>query len=279
MNEIANFLQVPKRRLYDITNVLEGVGILEKRSKNTVAWKGSELILGNSIDVDSRKEMDKRRTEISALHKEEALLDQWIVHLLKSAFNNQGVPISTPDIIQALYYPYGQAAELSSREMLVDETGKPRRALLAVHAAYDSVAYIPSVEDGQPERHLYVGTKSGMPTAPADEESSSPTAPKKRKLVSLRSKQGLKEPRSDDKIQVYILSMFFDEKEQKLKASDVRLLSDEPAASKETPEQVRDGVKRSSSWEAAESLANDEGVSEFFGAADDEQQSEQAEMT
>ena len=94
----------------------------------------------------------------------------------------------------------------------------------------------------------------------------------------MRSKLGLKHPRHDDKIQVYILSMFFDEKEQKLKASDVRLLSEEPA-SKETSEQDGDGVKRSSSWEAAESLANDEGVSEFFGAADEKQQSEEAEMT
>jgi transcription factor E2F4/5 len=28
-----------KRRIYDITNVLEGVGLIEKNSKNIIRWK------------------------------------------------------------------------------------------------------------------------------------------------------------------------------------------------------------------------------------------------
>lgn len=28
-----------KRRIYDITNVLEGIGLIEKRSKNSIQWK------------------------------------------------------------------------------------------------------------------------------------------------------------------------------------------------------------------------------------------------
>lgn len=28
-----------KRRIYDITNVLEGIGLIEKQSKNTIKWK------------------------------------------------------------------------------------------------------------------------------------------------------------------------------------------------------------------------------------------------
>ena len=28
-----------KRRIYDITNVLEGIGLIEKKSKNSVVWK------------------------------------------------------------------------------------------------------------------------------------------------------------------------------------------------------------------------------------------------
>lgn len=31
--------QVQKRRIYDITNVLEGVGLIEKKSKNNIIWK------------------------------------------------------------------------------------------------------------------------------------------------------------------------------------------------------------------------------------------------
>lgn len=31
--------QVQKRRIYDITNVLEGIGLIEKTSKNHISWK------------------------------------------------------------------------------------------------------------------------------------------------------------------------------------------------------------------------------------------------
>ena len=32
-------LQVQKRRIYDITNVLEGINLIEKKSKNNIQWK------------------------------------------------------------------------------------------------------------------------------------------------------------------------------------------------------------------------------------------------
>lgn len=40
LNKASEVLQVQKRRIYDITNVLEGIGILEKKSKNNIQWKG-----------------------------------------------------------------------------------------------------------------------------------------------------------------------------------------------------------------------------------------------
>lgn len=39
LNEAAVFLDVQKRRIYDITNVLEGLGIVTKKSKNYVVCK------------------------------------------------------------------------------------------------------------------------------------------------------------------------------------------------------------------------------------------------
>lgn len=34
-----------KRRIYDITNVLEGVGLIEKKNKNIIQWRfGIDLI-------------------------------------------------------------------------------------------------------------------------------------------------------------------------------------------------------------------------------------------
>ncbi|KPM08611.1 transcription factor E2F3-like protein, partial [Sarcoptes scabiei] len=40
LNIASDLLNVQKRRIYDITNVLEGVGLLHKTSKNNIQWRG-----------------------------------------------------------------------------------------------------------------------------------------------------------------------------------------------------------------------------------------------
>lgn len=46
LNTASIQLDVQKRRIYDITNVLEGIGILEKKSKNNIQWKFGEFLVG-----------------------------------------------------------------------------------------------------------------------------------------------------------------------------------------------------------------------------------------
>lgn len=41
LNEAADMLSVQKRRIYDITNVLEGIGLIQKKSKNNIQWRYS----------------------------------------------------------------------------------------------------------------------------------------------------------------------------------------------------------------------------------------------
>ena len=38
LNHAVTTLEVKKRRIYDITNVLEGIGLIKKVSKNSVSW-------------------------------------------------------------------------------------------------------------------------------------------------------------------------------------------------------------------------------------------------
>lgn len=38
LNAVAEALSVPKRRLYDVTNVLEGIALARKTSKNHFEW-------------------------------------------------------------------------------------------------------------------------------------------------------------------------------------------------------------------------------------------------
>ena len=56
-------LQVQKRRIYDITNVLEGIGLIEKKSKNNIQWKP---LAGNGDDELS-DELDIIKQEIAQL--------------------------------------------------------------------------------------------------------------------------------------------------------------------------------------------------------------------
>ena len=56
-------MQVQKRRIYDITNVLEGIGLIEKKSKNNIQWKP---LAGNGDDELS-DELDLIRQEIAQL--------------------------------------------------------------------------------------------------------------------------------------------------------------------------------------------------------------------
>ena len=60
---MSHAVQVQKRRIYDITNVLEGIGLIEKKLKNNIQWKG-----GTSADAaDSLPEQIALRQEVAHL--------------------------------------------------------------------------------------------------------------------------------------------------------------------------------------------------------------------
>ena len=284
MNEAANELDVPKRRIYDITNVLEGVGVLEKRSKNTVAWKGSEAILGDAIDPEAKSKLDQLRASLTKSHKEEVMLDQWICQTLKLA-PPAHKPVWTPDIIQALFYPQDATSDsIAPRDVLVDDAGRPRHTLVAIHAPYESVAQIQPPKRGNPERQLFVGSRDGLETYGLDgssETESGDSMPHKKRRLSMAARRTVKGARPDDKVEVYVIKTSFDEKEQKLGVLATQRIGADQLRERTTAEQVAHiastteptkieqlPVKGSTSWEVAESLANEPGVSAFLETGD-----------
>ena len=48
----AHNVQVQKRRIYDITNVLEGIGLIEKKSKNNIQWKGNAPVGSDELHAE-----------------------------------------------------------------------------------------------------------------------------------------------------------------------------------------------------------------------------------
>lgn len=73
-----------KRRIYDITNVLEGVGLIEKNSKNNVKWRyprttrhcrGNE---GGQKDVgEEMARVETLKDQVHRLKRDELVVDEY----------------------------------------------------------------------------------------------------------------------------------------------------------------------------------------------------------
>ena len=50
LNRATEILDVQKRRIYDITNVLEGIGLIQKEAKNNIRWRYGQMC-NNSINL------------------------------------------------------------------------------------------------------------------------------------------------------------------------------------------------------------------------------------
>jgi len=82
LNEAAKLLDVQKRRIYDITNVLEGINLINKKSKNNIQWKGTPGNISNgSFNNTAGK---TKKSDIASLRAQEVQLD----HLLKTCQEN-----------------------------------------------------------------------------------------------------------------------------------------------------------------------------------------------
>ncbi|CAI0398443.1 unnamed protein product [Linum tenue] len=68
LNKAADTLEVQKRRIYDITNVLEGIGMIEKKLKNRIQWKG--------LDVTRPGETDESATSLQQAEVENLTIEE-----------------------------------------------------------------------------------------------------------------------------------------------------------------------------------------------------------
>lgn len=91
LNVAAESLGVQKRRIYDITNVLEGIGLIEKKSKNHIQWKirlnectssGAAGTAGETTEIESiRADMEALRQEEIEVDRELGRLQQRMAQL------------------------------------------------------------------------------------------------------------------------------------------------------------------------------------------------------
>ncbi|XP_048214981.1 transcription factor E2F5 isoform X5 [Perognathus longimembris pacificus] len=77
-----------KRRIYDITNVLEGIDLIEKKSKNSIQWKGVGAGCNTKEVIDRLKFL---KAEIEDLELKERELDQqklWLQQSIKNVMDD-----------------------------------------------------------------------------------------------------------------------------------------------------------------------------------------------
>lgn len=79
LNLVAKTLDVQKRRIYDITNVLDGIGLIDKKPKGNIIWKGC----GTRVNANIQNQMNVVKEQIDKLKLEEQELNGHLVYMTK----------------------------------------------------------------------------------------------------------------------------------------------------------------------------------------------------
>ncbi|KAH0515348.1 Transcription factor E2F5 [Microtus ochrogaster] len=136
-----------KRRIYDITNVLEGIDLIEKKSKNSIQWKGVGAGCNTKEVIDRLRFL---KAEIEDLELKERELDQqklWLQQSIKNVMEdpiNNRYPSDTfsyvthedicdcfnGDTLLAIQAPSGTQLEVPIPEMS-STSGTPQKSTMA----------------------------------------------------------------------------------------------------------------------------------------------------
>ncbi|CAK9180584.1 unnamed protein product [Ilex paraguariensis] len=143
LNKAADTLEVQKRRIYDITNVLEGIGLIEKTLKNRIRWKGLDASRPGEVDHDATI----LQAEVENLSIKEQRLDERIREMqeklrdLSEDENNQrwlfvteedikGLPCFQNETLIAVKAPHGTTLEVPDPDESVDYPQRRYRIIL-----------------------------------------------------------------------------------------------------------------------------------------------------
>lgn len=160
LNVASSTLKVQKRRIYDITNVLEGIGILEKKSKNNIQWKCG----GSAKNSEKTKKIQNER---DALEYKENMLDKLMMEL-RTSLNHQ---------FENTSHAYVTCQDLNAIDSFKDQI------IVVVKAPEKATLVLP---DTKTPREIYLKSDNGeinVFLCPEQTESFAPSTPIKDPLL------------------------------------------------------------------------------------------------
>ena len=142
-------LSVQKRRIYDITNVLEGIGLIQKTHKNKIRWVGSS----DSSEGSFLSESAALNRELESLRQEEDTVEYWIQQLQDSLSQLTKDPL------------YAENAFFTFEDLRSLKADNPVETLLAIRAPPGATLEVQDpdqVPQSEKERYqLLFASKSG----------------------------------------------------------------------------------------------------------------------
>ncbi|XP_053291254.1 transcription factor E2F2 isoform X3 [Pleuronectes platessa] len=144
LNWATEVLEVQKRRIYDITNVLEGVQLIRKKSKNNIQWLVGDVFEGGAGGGEKACAL---RKELGDLERAERSLDE----LIQSSTTQLKQLTEYKDNQRLGYVTYQDIRSIGS---LRDQT------VIAVKAPAETKLEVPDAA-GQESLQIYLKSKNG----------------------------------------------------------------------------------------------------------------------
>ncbi|MCI4382400.1 hypothetical protein PGIGA_G00014380 [Pangasianodon gigas] len=143
LNWATEVLEVQKRRIYDITNVLEGVQLIRKKSKNHIQWLVTGVFEGSASASERTNALQR---ELAELDRKENALDD----LIQSSTNQLRELTENKDNQR---YPFSPMRDIRSISSLQKQT------VIAVKAPSETKLEVPEVSEGSMQ--IYLKSKNG----------------------------------------------------------------------------------------------------------------------